>query len=324
MTIRNLEHVLAPRSVAVIGASTEAGSVGNVLTENLLAGGFAGEVYLVNPHHESIGGRRCYPRYRLAARDAGACGDRHQARHRAGLDRGTRQEGHARRRRRHGGIQPRAEAGDARSGEAVLPAHHRAELPRHRRAWDRAACQFRAQSAASGQARLSVAIRRADHRHPRLGRGARHRLLLCRVDGRHGGCRCGRSARFPRRRHRHPVHPALSRDHPRRAEIHVGGEIGRARQAGHRHQVRPLSGIGAGRGHAYRRAGRQRCRRQRGLPPGRPRAGRGAGGAVRGGRDADLAQARGRQRADDPDQWRRRRRARGRRSDPIGRPARTA
>jgi acetyltransferase len=61
MTIRNLEHVLAPRSVALIGASTEAGSVGNVLTANLLAGGFAGEVYLVNPHHESIDGRRCYP-----------------------------------------------------------------------------------------------------------------------------------------------------------------------------------------------------------------------------------------------------------------------
>ena len=177
---------------------------------------------------------------------------------------------------------------------------------------------------ASRQARLSVAIRRADHRHSRLGRGARHRLLLCRVDGRHGGCRCRRPARFPRRRHRDPVHPALSRDHPRRAEIHVGGEIGRARQAGHRHQVGPLSGIGAGRGHAYRRAGRQRCGRRRGLPPGRPGAGRGAGGAVRGGRDADLAEARGRQRADDPDQWRRRRRARGRRSDPIGRPARTA
>jgi acetyltransferase len=61
MTIRNLEHVLAPRSVVVIGASTERGSVGNVLTENVLAGGFAGEVYLVNPHHASIGGRRCYP-----------------------------------------------------------------------------------------------------------------------------------------------------------------------------------------------------------------------------------------------------------------------
>ena len=61
MTIRNLEHALAPRSVAVIGASTERGSVGNVLTENMLAGGFAGEVYLVNPRYQTIGGRRCYP-----------------------------------------------------------------------------------------------------------------------------------------------------------------------------------------------------------------------------------------------------------------------
>src|SRR6478752_1456806 len=28
--------------------------------EHMLAGGFTGEVYLVNPHHDSIGGRRCY------------------------------------------------------------------------------------------------------------------------------------------------------------------------------------------------------------------------------------------------------------------------
>jgi len=61
MTIRNLEHVLAPRSVAVIGASTQAGSVGRVLTDNVLGGGFAGPVYLVNPRHNEIAGHRCYP-----------------------------------------------------------------------------------------------------------------------------------------------------------------------------------------------------------------------------------------------------------------------
>jgi acetyltransferase len=61
MTVRNLEHALAPRSVAVIGASTEAHSVGAVLTENILKGGFAGEVYLVNPHHTTIAGQSCYP-----------------------------------------------------------------------------------------------------------------------------------------------------------------------------------------------------------------------------------------------------------------------
>jgi acetyltransferase len=60
MTVRNLDHALAPRSVAVIGASTEEGSVGGTLTKNVLAGGFKGEVYLVNPHHDAIGGRRCF------------------------------------------------------------------------------------------------------------------------------------------------------------------------------------------------------------------------------------------------------------------------
>ena len=60
MTVRNLEHALAPRSVAVIGASAEPRSVGNKLTENVMAGGFAGEIYLVNPHQESISGRRCF------------------------------------------------------------------------------------------------------------------------------------------------------------------------------------------------------------------------------------------------------------------------
>jgi len=61
MTVRNLEHVLRPRSVAVIGASGEPGSVGNTLTANILSGGFQGHVYLVNPHHASIGGHKCFP-----------------------------------------------------------------------------------------------------------------------------------------------------------------------------------------------------------------------------------------------------------------------
>lgn len=61
MTVRNLEHALAPRSIAIIGASNARGSVGKVLIENVLAGGFAGEVYLVNPQHKTIGGLRCYP-----------------------------------------------------------------------------------------------------------------------------------------------------------------------------------------------------------------------------------------------------------------------
>ncbi|MGK2921880.1 MAG: bifunctional acetate--CoA ligase family protein/GNAT family N-acetyltransferase [Methyloceanibacter sp.] len=60
MTVRNLEDALRPRSVAVIGASDEPGSVGHTLTQNVLSGGFEGRVFLVNPHHGTIAGRDCF------------------------------------------------------------------------------------------------------------------------------------------------------------------------------------------------------------------------------------------------------------------------
>jgi acetyltransferase len=59
MTIRNLEHLLNPKSVALIGASPEAGSVGNIVMRNLMAGGFKGPVWLVNPRHQTIEGQAC-------------------------------------------------------------------------------------------------------------------------------------------------------------------------------------------------------------------------------------------------------------------------
>jgi acetyltransferase len=61
MTTRNLQDALHPRSVAVIGASEREGSVGKSVTDNILAGGFAGRVYLVNPKRKEIGGVACYP-----------------------------------------------------------------------------------------------------------------------------------------------------------------------------------------------------------------------------------------------------------------------
>ena len=55
MTIRNLEYLLAPKSVAMIGASPEPGSVGG-RHRNLRAGGFDGPIWLVNPGHSDIDG----------------------------------------------------------------------------------------------------------------------------------------------------------------------------------------------------------------------------------------------------------------------------
>lgn len=60
MSTRNLDALLAPRAIALVGASGRAGSVGQVITANLLAGGFAGPLMLVNPHETSLEGRPVY------------------------------------------------------------------------------------------------------------------------------------------------------------------------------------------------------------------------------------------------------------------------
>ncbi|HKW93071.1 MAG TPA: CoA-binding protein, partial [Methylomirabilota bacterium] len=55
----DLDPLLKPRSVAVLGAS-ERPSVGRTIVENLDRIGFAGEVYPINPRYETLLGRRCY------------------------------------------------------------------------------------------------------------------------------------------------------------------------------------------------------------------------------------------------------------------------
>ncbi|WP_442579241.1 bifunctional acetate--CoA ligase family protein/GNAT family N-acetyltransferase [Mesorhizobium sp. ASY16-5R] len=60
MTIRNLNHAFEPRSVTVIGASCREGSVGSVVLDNILKGGFEGEVWPVNPKYRELRGRLCY------------------------------------------------------------------------------------------------------------------------------------------------------------------------------------------------------------------------------------------------------------------------
>ncbi len=52
--------LLAPRSVAVIGASDRPGSVGRAVFANLVQGGFPGELWPVNPGHAEVAGRRAY------------------------------------------------------------------------------------------------------------------------------------------------------------------------------------------------------------------------------------------------------------------------
>ena len=60
MTIRNLDSLFKPRSIAVIGASPNLGTVGSVVVKNLHTGGFSGTIYLVNPKYASFEGQPVY------------------------------------------------------------------------------------------------------------------------------------------------------------------------------------------------------------------------------------------------------------------------
>lgn len=60
MTVRNLDSMFKPRSVAVFGASNRAGSVGAVLMRNLIDGGFAGPILPVNPKSDAVAGILAY------------------------------------------------------------------------------------------------------------------------------------------------------------------------------------------------------------------------------------------------------------------------
>ncbi len=60
MSIRNLDSLFDPAAVAVIGASERPFSVGGTLWRNMLASGFTGRIFPVNPKYEELSGQRCY------------------------------------------------------------------------------------------------------------------------------------------------------------------------------------------------------------------------------------------------------------------------
>ncbi|CAM3660868.1 Succinyl-CoA ligase [ADP-forming] subunit alpha [Bordetella sputigena] len=61
MTIRNLQALFRPESVAVIGASEQPYTVGAHVLSNLLAAGYAGTIYAVNPKYCVVRGLACHP-----------------------------------------------------------------------------------------------------------------------------------------------------------------------------------------------------------------------------------------------------------------------
>ena len=58
--MESLKKLFDPKSIAVIGASNQQGSVGFSMMKNLIGSGFRGTVYPVNPKRKSVLGIHCY------------------------------------------------------------------------------------------------------------------------------------------------------------------------------------------------------------------------------------------------------------------------
>jgi len=58
---RSIAAILAPRSVAIVGASRRPGSIGAALLENVVRCGFRGRLHVVNPAAAEVGGRPAHP-----------------------------------------------------------------------------------------------------------------------------------------------------------------------------------------------------------------------------------------------------------------------
>jgi acetyltransferase len=61
MSLTNLDSLLSPRAVAVIGAANDPANVGHLVMKNLMGGGFAGPVMPVSREAEAIAGVLTYP-----------------------------------------------------------------------------------------------------------------------------------------------------------------------------------------------------------------------------------------------------------------------
>lgn len=56
----DLRHMLAPKSIAIIGASAEPTRMSGMIVSQIRRFGFAGEVYPINPKYDELAGFKCY------------------------------------------------------------------------------------------------------------------------------------------------------------------------------------------------------------------------------------------------------------------------
>ncbi|MBK1887889.1 MULTISPECIES: acetate--CoA ligase family protein [Marinobacter] len=58
--VHKLDALLTPKSIAFVGASPTEGTIGNDMIRTLVAGGYEGDIYFINPKYSEIDNRPCY------------------------------------------------------------------------------------------------------------------------------------------------------------------------------------------------------------------------------------------------------------------------
>jgi acetyl coenzyme A synthetase (ADP forming)-like protein len=58
--VRDMNRIMKPKALAVIGASSEEGKIGNSVMKNLINGGYKGAIYPINPSADEIMGLKAY------------------------------------------------------------------------------------------------------------------------------------------------------------------------------------------------------------------------------------------------------------------------
>ncbi|NCU42076.1 MAG: acetyl CoA synthetase, partial [Candidatus Moranbacteria bacterium] len=56
--MRTFETLFHPQSIAIIGASSHSGNVGNDVLKNIVESGFQGEIFPINPKAKELYGKK--------------------------------------------------------------------------------------------------------------------------------------------------------------------------------------------------------------------------------------------------------------------------
>ena len=261
---QQLDVFFSPKSVAVIGATENPGTVGRTVLWNLVTSPFGGTVYPVNPKRSSVLGVKAYPsisdipeQVDLAViitppasipglvRECGENGVQGAIVISAGFKEVGAEGAELERQ-----LLEEAQKANIRIIGPELPRRDEPAL-RHER-------HLRHDRGAPRVGRLHQPERRPVHRGAGLepeGNGGFQRLRLGRLDGGRG---LGRPDLLPGQRSQDQVDRDLHGIHRQRALLPFGGARGGAHQADHRHQAGPLGGGGQSSGLAHRLAHRQR------------------------------------------------------------------